>query len=443
MKRRLFFGSIAGHTLFLSAGSALSKKPDLKKNEKSGLSGKRALHKIGSMSLKEHREFYRSGLLNELIPSWYKKGIDEKYGGFMCDFNADGSLRSTEKHGWYQTRGLWLFSYIYNNYDRDDRHLQIARKTKDFLLTHMRNKNGDFYHRVTREGKQLLPPINIHTDIHAVYGLVEYFRATHDEEVLDIAVKSAYRITERVLSPHFQHLPKLEPGTSFFGIWDHFLSSLTQLCMESDDEGIKSITRMCVRRLVQYHMDYDLEYGFIRLQPNLVPYPEKEFRKANAGHNFEAAWMLMVEALRINDRKLFHKGIDLAKWTFEPCWDVVGGGGIVGFDSPDKVLPLPGEDVIKEAWRQEEALIALMLIIEHTHDPWAIEWFDRVRTWSYKTYPGENNWWHRSAYRNGTPQKKEPRRDNWHHPRYVMFVLQSLERQIARNGKVSDFFEEG
>ena len=47
---------------------------------------------------------------------------------------------------------------------------------------------------MTREGEVVTPFFDIYPSVYMVLGLGEYFKATGNEEALDLAVKTAYRV---------------------------------------------------------------------------------------------------------------------------------------------------------------------------------------------------------------------------------------------------------
>ena len=71
--------------------------------------------KIAGMTLHQLRNDYRKRIFKEYLPFWDKGGFDKKYGGFMCELYDDGSVENDEKFIWYQGRGIWVYSYLYNN----------------------------------------------------------------------------------------------------------------------------------------------------------------------------------------------------------------------------------------------------------------------------------------------------------------------------------------
>ncbi len=111
--------------------------------------------KLAGLSLPELKLRYRNELFGVLIPFWDKHGIDHQHGGFMCALDHDGTRVSTDKFLWFQGRGMWVYTYLYTHFGRDPRHLEVARKTKDFALKYFRDESGEWAQLVAREGKVL------------------------------------------------------------------------------------------------------------------------------------------------------------------------------------------------------------------------------------------------------------------------------------------------
>lgn len=79
----------------------------------------------------------RDQLFERYLPFWEQGGIDEENGGFMCYLYDDGSVENDRKDIWYQGRGIWVYSYLYNELDRNPKWLEIAREARDFMVDHM------------------------------------------------------------------------------------------------------------------------------------------------------------------------------------------------------------------------------------------------------------------------------------------------------------------
>ena len=78
---------------------------------------------------------------------------------------------------WYQGRGLWVYSYLYNHFG-GDQYLEIAKKTRDFLLRHGRDREGNWVVSLDREGRVTAPATRRgYAGMFVAEGLQEYARA--------------------------------------------------------------------------------------------------------------------------------------------------------------------------------------------------------------------------------------------------------------------------
>ena len=98
--------------------------------------------KIAGMTLEELRDDYRNRIFNQYLPFWEKGGYDSDLGGFMCELDDDGRVVIDEKYIWYQARGIWVYSFLYNNFGREGKFLDIAGKSRDFMVKNMYLGNG-------------------------------------------------------------------------------------------------------------------------------------------------------------------------------------------------------------------------------------------------------------------------------------------------------------
>ena len=80
---------------------------------------------VNGMTLQKLRDDYKERIFRQYLPFWDKGGYDSKYGGFMCELNNDGSVRNDEKYIWYQGRGIWVYSYLYNNFGKNEQYLDV------------------------------------------------------------------------------------------------------------------------------------------------------------------------------------------------------------------------------------------------------------------------------------------------------------------------------
>jgi mannose/cellobiose epimerase-like protein (N-acyl-D-glucosamine 2-epimerase family) len=86
--------------------------------------------------------------LKEEIDFWLCHGVDHEHGGFICGLKHDGERLTTNKFVWFQGRGLWVFSYLFQHANElpfatdNDRSkwMDVAAKTREFVQKYGRDK---------------------------------------------------------------------------------------------------------------------------------------------------------------------------------------------------------------------------------------------------------------------------------------------------------------
>ncbi len=400
--------------------------------------------KLGGMSLEQLREDYRERLFNHYLPFWDKGGYDKQYGGFMCELNDDGSVQSDEKDIWYQGRGIWVYSFLYNNFGKEERWLEVAKKTRDFMVKHMYSGEGMWIQSVGRDGKKKEGTTaqgsgdDIYGAMFAAAGLVEYYKAAGNEEDLELAKTSIFKSVQRYDEPNYRKNGYRVQGHSFMMVW-----TLTQLLSYQPDERLE--------KLVGEHVDnimnkfWNRQYGISneQLQHDYSRLPSAETSMV-PGHSVETLWMVMFEALRIKDRGLFNEVKRRFRRLIEMNWDYV----FEGFGESFNVFGTSGKSAgtdfeIKSMWPLCEIMVGCMTVLEYSGDVWAKEWYERVRAFTLRTMTTDCGVWRQAVDRFGKDKKRPTisiyRKGNFHQTRYMMLDMLSLERMIKNNGKLTPF----
>ena len=122
------------------------------------------------------RRHYAEELFGRALPFWDRHGIDHQRGGFQCALGYDGQLVDSNKFHWYQGRGIWVYSYLYNHFknrlpgEQHQRPLSIARKAASFWLKHGPDKRGWWPELLSREGRVLQP---FRGDVYSAFTTIE------------------------------------------------------------------------------------------------------------------------------------------------------------------------------------------------------------------------------------------------------------------------------
>jgi len=397
---------------------------------------------IAGMALADLREQYRRDLFDDYVPFWRTSGFDFELGGFMCAVADDGTQLNTEKSMWYQGRGLWTHSFLYNHFGGDE-HLEMARMTKDFVIKHGRDKDGNWVTSMDREGRITADADRMgYAALFLAEGLQEYAKAADDEESMDLAIDVFWQGTKMYNDPDRDinqgYIPVSYPGMRVGGFEMVTIVLLNSLLQKRSDPALEARMSNALENVTDrfWHPEYRLNNEALDHNFNRRDDENEDF--VYLGHAIETFWMILHEALRRQDPALFDLAAERLKRHIEVAWDDVYGGfframEVNGALTFDKVL-----------WLQEEVLIGTMILMEHTDLEWPAWWFDRTFHYVQDKFPLRQHgypMWIMGGDRKVTYQPKTARKGNFHHPRHLMLNLLSLDRMIERNGAVSGIWQ--
>jgi mannose/cellobiose epimerase-like protein (N-acyl-D-glucosamine 2-epimerase family) len=154
------------------------------------------------------------------------------------------------------------------------------------------------------------------------------------------------------------------------------------------------------------------------------------------GHSIETLWMVLYEAVRRKDRKLFDEAARRFRYHVEVATDRIYGGVFHDLTNVDRNL----WRVEKVLWAQEEVLVGALWLVEHTGAAWARDLFANQYAYVREKYPLKKHGfsgWINQGDRKVTFVEHYNRVENFHHPRHLMLNILALDRMIERGGKPS------
>jgi hypothetical protein len=371
----------------------------------------------------------------------------------MHSLDYDGAVVNTNKLCWFQGRALWVYSFLYNRFEPNPSYLEIARKTKDFLLKNAPGPEGWWAEEFSRHGKVIRP---FSGDLYGMYfaaeGLQEYAWAAKDEQARDLAFQLMKKMYRRIQERDFQCMQTQIPGQRTQGLWMVNLNTARQMLARWHDPEMQSLLEQAMDAVVRHH--YNPEIGLNNEVLNHdFSRPQEEATKCIPGHSIETLWMIMEEALRRNDVKLWDTCAERIHKHLEVGWDYVYGGlcEYVNVDQGGYVWPVEtpvGTDLkfrfvgeffyMKPLWALNEILVATLNILEQTGVAWAASYFDMAQElieqkFSMKKHgqPGYMLFGDRRM----TYTQHTARQDNYHPLRQLMLNLLTLDRMIQRDGR--------
>lgn len=416
---------------------------------------------MAGMGLPELRRAFNEELFQRVLPFWDEYGIDHENGGIMCALDYDGTRAHTEKVLWFQGRAIWVYSFLYNHLDKNPKYLEIARKTKAFVLKYALQEDGWWAELLSREGKILRP---FSGDIEGMFFIVEGFQeyaiATGDEQCREIAFTLMKKLFRYFDSPDFRYrgadFPYLWDSRQAIrpqGLWMAILYIATQMLRRWNDPDISGIADRALDAIVNKH--YNPEIG---LNTEMLYFdfsrPKEEEYKSRVGHSVEALWMAMEEATRLGNDEVWRICAERIHRHLDAGWDHIYGGlsHWINVDQPCYQWPVEdplgtsltfqfaGEyEYMKALWALEETLIATLKIFERTNEEWAARYFgmaQKVIDEKFSQKEHGNPGYMLFADRRMTWQPHVFRQDNYHPLRRLMLSILTLDNMIRHEGKV-------
>jgi mannose/cellobiose epimerase-like protein (N-acyl-D-glucosamine 2-epimerase family) len=397
-----------------------------------------AAKKIGPWSVGELAERYRSNLFENFLPFLDRRIIDHELGGFRCNADRDGTLLSQNKTTWYEGRGIWVYSFLFNRFGQDPHHLEVAKKSVDLILkSEPQDPHGHWPRNLSREGEPTSEPASdIYGNLFVAEGLAEYSVASGKDEYWEKAKRMVLRCVETY--DREDYLPEIGrtylgpdarpfPGARILGHWMVLLRASTQMLRNRQDAELSKLADRCVDAILNYHHNPDFDLTNELIDPDLTR-PNNEYaRLVYTGHAIETLWMLMDEALRRQDETLFEEAARRFRRHVEVAWDDVYGGVFRNLQDVDANV----WSLDKVLWAQEEVLIGALMMLEQTGAPWAEEIFAKMYRYVDDKFSLEQYGypiWMGSADRKAQFEEHAERVENYHTPRHLMLNLLALDR---------------
>ena len=338
---------------------------------------------------------YMDELLYSVLPFWLDNSQDTKFGGYFSCLNRDGSVYDKDKFVWLQGREVWMFSMLYNKLMKNEEWLACAKQGGEFLKKYGHDENMDFYFSLTREGKPVVQPYNIFSNTFACMAFAQLAEATQNDEYAELAKKIFNRILERQDNPKGPW-NKAYPGTRPM---KDFALPMIVCNMALEIENIlddKDLLNKTIERCEHEVMDVFYQPDLGVMVENVSSVDNSlvdcfEGRTVNPGHDLEALWFMENLGVRLGDKELIKKCVDISLSVIEYGWDKEFGGIYYFMDRkgyPQQQL----EWDQKLWWVHIEAAIAMIKGYQLTGNQKCLDWFLKLHDylWTHfkdKEYP--------------------------------------------------------
>ena len=432
--------SIAGFGMIgaVSFGGTLLSTDALAKDNENAVE----INKISELNLKKLRDTYMEALLGKFIPNMDTYVVDHELGGFMCSIDIRSrKLISTTKRAWFEGRGIWMYSFLYNNIEKKPRYLEIATKSKNFILK-LLPKDGTYYiSSFTKEG---VPVGKVEGDIYGnlfvAEGLAEYSKALGDKRYFDQAKDIILKAVARYDRPDFTYAYKAEnrlAGPRILGHWMILLSLSTQMLRQHPDTEIKALADRCVDAIMNHHLNPEFKLLNEALAHDMSALTDPVASQfGDIGHGCETLAFVMNYAVLIKDANLFKRASAEFKRHVDIAWDDIYGGHFHVLDN----VSTNTWTLNKLRWLQEEILIGAMILIEHTGDEWALNCFARTEAYIREKYVRPEYAFVIDSGDRKMEKHTSVRAEHYHYPRQLMVSILAIDRILKRGEKPSGIF---
>jgi len=386
------------------------------------------------LSWSELRTFLHQHLTEHVLPFWFPKLIDQRYGGLNNCVQDDGEVLSTEKYLWSQGRALWVLSKLFNDIDQDSKWLEMATPIFKLLTDYGRNTDKEWHFSLNADGTPAREPHSIYVDGFCIYGLTEYAKATGHAKSLEIALE-AYTDASPKLDDH--RLVRTMPHPIPKGYQSHgplmlFAHVFHELGILSGREDIQQRALELADRILTQHLDP--KSG--QLHEFVVLGGQKDSsdigQTSIPGHVVESMWFLEEIYRYHGQSEKIPLLLETIRIHLELGWDQQFGGLVLathlGGGKPQWHNPLG-----KIWWPNTESLQALLMTYAHTREKWAKDWYWKIHDYSFTHFP---NWdsgdWFHNLDREGKPTipylQTLPVKDPFHLPRALIYSIKILDQ---------------
>ena len=334
---------------------------------------------------------------SQLMDKWYPLVVDDKDGGYYSEITFDFKIGANQnKMIVTQARNLWATSKAALFY-KDSSFLAYADHGFEFLKSKMWDaEHGGFYDLVNKKGVPIQnkrPQKTAYGNAFGIYGLAAYYKASGNQDALDLAKKTFYWLEEnshdKVYKGYYQSLEldgtPIKRDTSFsstseIGYKDqnssiHLLEAFTELYHVWPDELVKQrLEELLV--LIRDTIVSEDHYMNLFFMEDWTPLSFRDTSKetiakhyyldhVSFGHDVETAY-LMLEASEALEREDHQYTLEIGKamvdHALENGWDNKLGGLYDGgyYYEGSNSLEIVNSD--KNWWSQAEALNTLLLM---------------------------------------------------------------------------------
>ena len=379
---------------------------------------------------------YRDGLLNDTLPFWIPRSVDQEHGGFMVARGRAGEVIDTDKGVWQQGRFTWLLGELYNNVQKRGEWLELAKHGIDFIQRKCFDaEDGRMWFHVTREGQPIRKRRYAFSESFAAIAYGELAMAMNEQSHAQKARQLFSTFVDHNTSPKNVSVKFTDVRpTRNIGFPMITIVTAQELRQSIGLENANAVIDQAIDTIREFHIKPDIACVMETVGQNGEILDHFDGRTLNPGHAIEGAWFIMQEGRDRRDDELVQLGCQMLDWMWDRGWDNEFGGLLYFTDVYQKPVQEYWADM-KFWWPHCEAIIATLMAYQFTGDEKYRRMHQQVHDWTYQHFPDhQQGEWFGYLDRTGrvtTKLKGNLWKGLFHIPRMQLVCSQLLGSAIA------------
>ncbi len=382
--------------------------------------------------LEKYKDLFQKELLDSCIPFWLNYAPDTEFGGILNCLDRKGEVYSTDKSVWMQGRAGYMFSYLYNNINKNPEYLTIAESCINFAKKYCIDQTDNrMYFTVTKDGLPLRKRRYWFSETFYIIANAEYFIATRKDEYLTEAKKYfdfVYGIYRNPETDPYKITPKSYAKTRAAKSLAEpmIMLNVSSIMRDADKANADYYTEIIDSLIEDIKKFYKPEYNAMLESVGLdgtVFLESAPMRVVNPGHDIECSWFLLEEAIKRNNQELIVFAETIFNNAFTFGWDSEYGGLFYFKDLLGTPVEAYEHDM-KLWWPHNEAVIASLMLYKYTGKIQYKEIFEKVTEYAFSHFPDkEYGEWYGYLRRDGKPTEPPCKGHTYKGPFHVLRML--------------------
>lgn len=368
---------------------------------------------------------FKELLTDNILAFWMNKMQDNENGGFYGQMDGHDTLHSTANKGAIlNARILWTFASAYRVMQKKE-YLIVAQRAFDYITEFFIDKTyGGVYWEIDYKGNPVNTKKQTYAQGFALYAFSEFYRATGNEQALELAKEFFYLIEkcrDDKFGGYFEAYTRDWKSIEDMRLSEkdanekktmnthlHILEPYTNLCRVWKDKQLVAAQK----RLIQIFTDCILDKQTNHL--NLF-FDEEWNVKSTAisyGHDIEASWLLFEAAEALRDAELLNEIKTLSLKIADAASEGLQSDGSLAYEKDGNHM-----DTERHWWVQAEAVVGFMYAYKNSGKAEYKEKAEKV--WQYiqnNLVDFKNGEWYWSRLSDGTINRKDDKAGFWKCP---------------------------